>query len=141
MVATRRHFQYYNSKRKRLYVSKSIRDPMRGNAYQSNVRRDEGYGNVAKVQEWTAVYYGTCSQCGATASAKNVLSKTETTVFLACITEIDGKAQPCLWWDISWIFLNGHSLSYSPPSLGRAVVEGIGGFWQSIQHHGNLHFW
>jgi arylsulfatase A-like enzyme len=30
---------------------------MRDNAYEGNVRRDQGYGNRDKVREWTGVYY------------------------------------------------------------------------------------
>jgi arylsulfatase A-like enzyme len=57
MIAISKYYENYSDRLSDIYVSESIDDPLDGSAYASNAGRDKGYGNSAKVQEWTAVYY------------------------------------------------------------------------------------
>jgi hypothetical protein len=57
MVATLEHFEYYIKSRAEIHVSDSITDLLEGSAYKEQSKLDQGFGDTALVQEWTAVYY------------------------------------------------------------------------------------
>jgi arylsulfatase A-like enzyme len=58
-IALSSYAEYYNVTRSSLYVSESAGGDMTGNAYEkvSNGNKMDGFGDIEKIQEWTAIYY------------------------------------------------------------------------------------